>query len=194
MSFVLKLAQAAPKNTPMYTACTPNPSGQPTLVANGNVNMTLECGETTWVDPGAEAYDSACAPITVHYFNSGHDAYGPGPATCAEGLYYVQYVAWDAQGQTVNVVRSVTVDDTKPPTFSLKGPTHMVHQCGTQWVDPGWTAFDTCYGDVTPQVHWDGAPNGWVEGVYTVNYTLTDPGGNSATPLTRTVEVVNCPW
>jgi hypothetical protein len=29
---------------------------------------------------------------------------------------------------------------------------------------------------------------------YTVTYTLTDSGGNSATPVTRTVDVVNCPW
>ncbi len=175
-------------------SCTPDPSGQPTLVANGDLNMTLECGETTWVDPGAQAYDASCAPITVHSYNSGHDAYGPGPATCAEGLYYVQYIAWDAQGQTVSAIRNVTVNDTKPPMLTLKGPTHMVHQCGTQWVDPGWSAFDTCYGDITPEVHWDGAPNGWVEGVYNVTYTLTDSGGNSAPPLTRTVEVVNCPW
>lgn len=175
-------------------ACTPNASGDPTLLPHGDLNMNLECGEVTWVDPGAEAFDSTCAPITVHYYNSGHDAYGPGPATCAEGLYYVQYIAWDAMGKTVSAIRNVTVNDTKPPTLALKGPTHMIHQCGSQWVDPGWTAFDTCYGDITPEVHWTGFPNGWVEGVYTVTYTLTDSGGNSAAPLTRTVEVVNCPW
>ena len=174
------------------SACTPG-SG-PTLVANGSLDMTLECGETTWVDPGAQAYNADCSPLEVHYYNSGHDAYGPGPATCAEGTYSVQYIAWDAAGQTVSAIRSVTVNDTKPPRFALKGPTHMVHPCGSQWVDPGWTAFDTCYGDVAPEVHWTGFPNGWVEGVYTVNYTLTDSGGNSAAPLTRTVEVVNCPW
>ncbi len=176
------------------TACTPNPGGMPTVVANGSLDMQLECGESTWTDPGAEAFDATCAPITVHYYNSGHDAYGPGPATCVEGLYYVQYVTWDAQGQAANVVRSVTVNDTKAPQLALKGPAHMIHQCGTQWKEPGYTAWDTCYGDITPEVHWDGAPNGWVAGVYTVNYTLTDSGGNSAAPLTRTVEVVNCPW
>ncbi|MDY7230969.1 DUF5011 domain-containing protein [Hyalangium rubrum] len=175
------------------SACTPG-SGGPTLVVNGDLNMTLECGETTWTDPDAQAYDADCSSIPVHHYNSGHDAYGPGPATCAEGLYHVQYIAWNAMGQTVSAVRAVTVNDTKPPRFALKGPTHMVHQCGSQWAEPGWTAFDTCYGDITPEVQWTGFPNGWVEGVYTVNYTLTDSGGNSAPSLTRTVEVVNCPW
>lgn len=174
-------------------ACTPG-SSQPTLEVNGALDMTLECGATVWTDPGAQAYDTDCSPIEVHYYNSGHDAYGPGPATCAEGLYYVQYIAWNQMGQTVSAIRNVTVNDTLPPSFSLLGPTHMVHQCGSQWVDPGWTAFDQCYGDITPEVQWTGFPNGWVEGVYTVTYTLTDSGGNSAQPLTRTVEVVNCPW
>lgn len=175
-------------------ASTCTPGSEPTLVANGNLDLALECGETTWTDPGAQAYDADCSPLEVHSYNSGHDAYGPGPATCAEGLYYVQYLAWNQAGQTVGAIRNVTVNDTQPPSFALKGPTHMVHQCGTQWVDPGWTAFDTCYGDITPEVHWTGFPNGWVEGVYTVTYSLTDSGGNSAPDLTRTVEVVNCPW
>lgn len=39
-----------------------------------------------------------------------------------------------------------------------------------------------------------GYVNGWVAGTYTVVYTLTDSGGNSAPTLTRTVQVVNCPW
>lgn len=176
----------------LSAACTPGTG--PTLVPTGSLDMTLECGETTWTDPGAQAFNADCSPLEVHYYNSGHDAYGPGPATCAEGLYRVQYIAWDAQGRTVSAIREVTVNDSKPPQFALKGPTHMVHQCGSQWVEPGWTAFDTCYGDIAPEVHWTGFPNGWVEGVYTVQYTLTDSGGNSAPALTRTVEVVNCPW
>jgi hypothetical protein len=39
-----------------------------------------------------------------------------------------------------------------------------------------------------------GEVNGWAVGVYTVRYDVTDGGGNKAVPVTRTVEVVNCPW
>jgi hypothetical protein len=39
-----------------------------------------------------------------------------------------------------------------------------------------------------------GEVNGWAAGTYTVTYSLTDSGGNSATPVTRTVQVANCPW
>jgi hypothetical protein len=39
-----------------------------------------------------------------------------------------------------------------------------------------------------------GDVNGWVAGTYTVVYSVADGGGNSAPPVTRTVQVSNCPW
>jgi hypothetical protein len=55
-------------------------------------------------------------------------------------------------------------------------------------------ARDACYGDVSPTVQRSGYVNGWVPGTYTVVYSVTDSGGNSAPPVTRTVQVSNCPW
>ncbi|ADO70937.1 DUF5011 domain-containing protein [Stigmatella aurantiaca] len=165
-----------------------------TMSVRGTQDMVLECGQDHWADPGAQAWDVSCNALEVHVFNSGPDGYGPGPNPCAEGTYSVQYVAWDAKGRTTSTVRSVRVEDTTPPAFRLKGPGHMTHTCGSQWVDPGWEAIDACYGNITPEVHWTGFPNGWVEGSYTVVYTLTDSGGNKAPTLTRTVDVVDCPW
>jgi hypothetical protein len=184
--------------------CSVDP-GVPVLELNGPSELTLECGVDTWTDPGAEAWD-ACGPLLVHKYNSGDDDgdgvpgaedpddYGPGPDTSAEGTYQVQYVAWNAPGRTASAVRSVTVNDSLPPTLSLKGPQTMIHPCGSAWVDPGVTATDACYGDVSATVRRAGEVNGWVEGTYTVVYELTDSGGNSAPSLTRIVEVVGCPW
>lgn len=70
----------------------------------------------------------------------------------------------------------------------------MTHTCGSQWVDPGVDAMDVCYGNLGYTVWHTGEVNGWAEGTYTVIYSLTDSGGNSATSVTRTVQVVNCPW
>jgi hypothetical protein len=173
-------------------AC-PMDAGTPTLVVNGALDMTLECGVDTWVDPGASAAD-ACGPVQVHTYNSGNDASGPGPNTCAEGTYSVQYVAWNSLGNTVSAVRSVHVDDRTPPTLTLKGPALMTQPCGSQWMDPGVESLDACYGDLSSQVSWTGDVNSWVEGTYTRTYTVTDSGGNSAPPVSRTVEVVDCPW
>jgi hypothetical protein len=79
-------------------------------------------------------------------------------------------------------------------TLSLQGGAHLVHTCGTEWVDPGVEAQDVCYGDLAEQVVRTGWVNSWSEGLYTVTYSLTDTGGNSSASVTRTVDVINCPW
>jgi hypothetical protein len=168
--------------------------GNPTLVLNGAAPLTVECGSGAYSDPGAQAFDACGNPIEVHAYNTGADSSGPGPNLRYEGTYSVSYAAWDAMGHTVNASRQVIVDDRTAPTLTLKGAARMTHTCGSQWVDPGVDAVDLCYGNVAPQVQRSGTVNGWAVGTYTVTYSLTDAGGNSATPVTRTVDVVNCPW
>jgi hypothetical protein len=167
--------------------------GVPTLELDGGRELTLECGVDPWLDPGARAVD-ACGPLEVHTYNSGHDAYGPGPNSRAEGTYPVQYIAWTSAGHTVDAVRSVRVADRTPPTLKLLGAVRMTHTCGTGWVDPGVEAWDACYGNVAPTVVTRGYVNGWAPGVYTVRYEVRDSAGNAAPPVSRTVEVVDCPW
>jgi hypothetical protein len=178
--------------------------GLPTLELHGTREMTLECGVDPWVDPGAQAWD-ACGSLDLHTYNSGDDDgdgvpgaqdpddYGPGPNTAAEGTYSVQYIARTAAGNTVSAIRSVQVDDRRPPALRLKGGARLTHTCGTGWVDPGVEALDACYGNLAPQVKVAGSVNGWAEGSYTLTYALTDPRGNAAVPVTRTVDVINCP-
>ncbi|MBN1205139.1 MAG: DUF5011 domain-containing protein [Myxococcaceae bacterium] len=169
-------------------------AGAPSLVLNGDSQMTLECGLDVYIDLGAVATDGCGAPLEVHRYNSGQDPYGPGPDTSAEGTYSVQYLAWDARGLTVGAIRTVHVEDRTPALLTLRGASHMVHTCGSAWVEPGVEAMDACYGDVSPTVSRTGEVNGWVEGLYTLRYAVTDSGGNSSVPLTRTVEVIDCPW
>ncbi|MBN1206708.1 MAG: DUF5011 domain-containing protein [Myxococcaceae bacterium] len=169
-------------------------SFSPTLVLNGDSVMTLECGVETWVDPGAVATDSCSGELEVHRYNSGQDPYGPGPNTTAEGRYSVQYIAWDEAGHTQSAVRVVWVKDRRAPTLVLEGPPRLTHPCGSAWVDPGVKAKDECYTHVASSVIRKGWVNGWREGTYTVRYELRDGAGNQAAPVTRTVEVVDCPW
>ncbi len=168
--------------------------GPATLTLLGDSQMTLECGVDTWVDPGATAANGCGQPLEVHRYNSGSDPYGPGPDTSVEGTYFVQYLAWDATGYMEGALRTVHVDDRMAPTLTLQGPAHMTHTCGTGFVDPGVTATDACYGDLSSSVVATGYVNGWVPGTYTVRYEVRDSGGNMAPLVTRTVEVVNCPW
>jgi N-acetylneuraminic acid mutarotase len=161
--------------------------------------MTLECGASTWTDPGASAADGA-GPVVVHKYNTGDDngdgipdVPASGPNMSSPDSYTMEYIAWNAAGQ-VNVIRTVHVEDTTAPVFALRGYAHSTHVCNSAWVDPGVDASDACDGDKTYSVVKTGYVNGWAEGTYTLTYALTDNAGNSAPLLTRTVEVINCPW
>jgi hypothetical protein len=185
-------------------SCSESPEA-PTLTLLGSSEMTLECGVDTWVDPGARA-EHACGLMEVLKYNSGDDDgdgvpgaqdpddHGPGPNAAAEGTYSVQYAARTPQGGTVSALRTVHVDDRIAPVLKLKGAAQQTHTCGTGWVDPGVEASDACYGNLAADVKVSGYVNGWSAGSYTLTYTLTDSGNNAAAPVTRTVDVVNCPW
>lgn len=167
----------------------------PRLVVNGSTDLLLECrAGATYSDAGAQAFDGCGNAIPVHAFNTGTDSSGPGPNPGIEGTYSVSYVAWDAAGRTVSAIRTVTVNDSAAPMLALRGAARVTHTCGSQWVDPGVDAADACYGNVAPQVQRFGEVNGWAAGSYTVTYSLTDSDGNGAASVSRTVEVVNCPW
>jgi hypothetical protein len=175
---------------PQSDQCVP---GAPVLVVNGGPELVLECQPgAAYSDPGATATDG-CNPVEVHAYNTGADSSGPGPNLRYEGNYTISYAAWNGAG-SANASRTVIVDDQTAPVLSLRGPAHMVHTCNTFWVDPGADAVDGCYGNVTPSVWRAGDVNAWAEGTYMVSYNVTDSGGNSAVPVTRTVEVVDCPW
>ncbi|MDC0713220.1 DUF5011 domain-containing protein [Stigmatella sp. ncwal1] len=169
-------------------------SEAPSIVIGGGAELTLECGSGVYSDPGAQAFDACGHALPVHAYNTGSDSSGPGPNLSAEGTYYVSYTAQDANGSMSTAVRKVIVDDRTAPTLTLQGASQMTHTCGSQWVDPGVQATDACYGNLTAQVWRDGYVNGWAVGTYTVTYSLKDSGGNSAPSVTRTVNVVNCPW
>jgi hypothetical protein len=169
-------------------------AGAPSIELIGSAALTLECGPGAYSDLGAQAFDACGRSLPVRAYNTGADSSGPGPNLRNEGAYQVSYTAQDAGGLFSSAVRTVTVDDRTPPTLTLNGAAQMTHTCGSQWVDPGVQATDACYGNLTAQVWRSGTVNGWAVGTYTVTYSLTDSGGNSAAPLTRTVNVVNCPW
>jgi hypothetical protein len=174
---------------PQPDECVP---GAPVLVVNGGPELVLECQPgATYSDPGATATDGCGNPVQVHAYNTGADSSGPGPNLRYEGSYTVSYAAWNSAGEA-NASRTVLVDDRTAPVVTLRGPAHMVHTCNTFWNDPGADAVDGCYSNLMP---WRaGEVNAWAEGTYTVSYNVTDGGGNSAVPVTRTVEVVDCPW
>ncbi len=159
----------------------------PVVTINGQANMTLECGVDTYTELGATAYDDCQGDMTSQLHT-----YGNGANAAAVGTYSIQYGVWDASGNTTMALRSVKVVDSLPPTLSLVGPATVQHECASgSYVDPGATAHDACYGDLTANISTTGSVNAWGRGSYTLTYNVQDSTLLKATPLTRTVQVVD---
>jgi uncharacterized repeat protein (TIGR01451 family) len=151
----------------------------PTITLNGDDQITIECG-TAFTDPGATA--AVCGgsvPVTV---SGTVDIHTP-------GTYTITYTA-TANSQTSTASRTVTVSpDNSAPTIQVLGANPMTVECHTSFTDPGATAHDACAGDFAATASGTVNPN--VVGVYVITYNATDPSGFSATPVTRTVNVVD---
>ena len=150
----------------------------PTLVLNGDDQVTLECG-SAYTDPGATA--SVCGssvPVTVT------GAANPN----MPGVYTVTYSA-SANGFTTVATRIVTVQDTQAPVITLNGANPMQVGFGTVFTDPGATASDGCAGDLTASIIVTGSVDTNTVGFYALTYSVSDPSGHSDTKV-RTVEVL----
>ena len=150
----------------------------PTLVLNGDDQITLECGNA-FTDPGATA--TVCgSPVTVTTTGTVNPN--------APGIYTITYSA-TANGFTTEATRVVTVEDTVAPVITLNGSNPMQVGFGTTFVDPGATASDGCAGDLTSSIVVTGSVDTNTVGFYALTYTVSDPTGHSDTEV-RTVEVL----
>jgi choice-of-anchor A domain-containing protein len=109
----------------------------------------------------------------------------------AVSAFTIQYTATDPSGNTAtaSVTRSVTMVDTLAPTLVLNGPVTQALECGTQYLDPGATATDQCFGNISQRVARTGALDLNVSGSYPLTYSVTDPAGHGAPPVRRTVNI-----
>jgi len=98
---VVRSVHVTDTTAPVVTVVGPNPA-------------TVEC-TTPFIDPGATAADSCSGSVPV--VSSGAVNSG------APGSYTVGYSAADPSGNTGRASRTVTVNDTIPPTISVVGPT-----------------------------------------------------------------------
>jgi hypothetical protein len=151
----------------------------PTIALVGASSITVEC-HTSFTDPGVTTTDN-CLPKNVTVTTTGTvDVNTP-------NVYTLTYTATDVGGNQAAVQRTVIVNDTIKPVITLNGPNPQYVECHTSYPELGATANDSCAGSfaATPS----GSVNANVVGTYTITYDATDPSGNAATPVTRTVIV-----
>jgi hypothetical protein len=79
--------------------------------------------------------------------------------------------------------------DAVPPVLTLVGAASVDVPANSNYVDSGATAEDNIDGDISVSVVMTSNVNTAIVGSYTVTYNVTDFAGNSATSITRTVNV-----
>jgi N-acetylneuraminic acid mutarotase len=154
----------------------------PVVTLNGPDPMTVEC-HTSFTDPGAMASDACAGSLPVSTSGSVY--------ANAVGAYTLTYSATDPAGLTAIRTRTANVVDTAPPTITLAGSSSMTVECHASFTDPGANASDACAGDLSSRITVAGGVNVNAPGTYTLTYSLSDPAGNVAAPMTRTVNVAD---
>jgi hypothetical protein len=143
--------------------------------------MTVEC-HNAFSDPGATASDACAGDLTSSVSVSGS------VNSDVVGTYTLTYTVSDGS-HSASANRTVNVVDTISPVIVLNGANPMTVECHTSFVDPGATAIDSCSGSFPASA--SGTVDVNVPGTYIITYNATDPSGNPAPPMTRTVNVVD---
>gem|GEM_PF-6275692 len=105
-----------------------------------------------------------------------------------DGVYTVQIVYADAGGVATDTAQTITVDNTSP-IIALIGSNPVDLTVGDTYVDAGATSSDNIDGDITASIVTVNPVDTALIGAYTVTYDVSDLAGNSATQVSRVVNV-----
>lgn len=98
------------------------------------------------------------------------------------------YTVADSSGNIATAFRELNFDDPVAPEILLNGSQEETLCLGWPYEEPGYSALDNLDGDITDKVLVEGTVDVYVEGSYTITYTVTDTYGNTGTAV-RTVTV-----
>lgn len=145
----------------------------PALTLTGPPTISVECGDD-FAEPGASANDDCEGDLTGSIEISG------AVDTQQTGSYTIQYTVTDNAGNESTRSRTVQVVDNMAPSLSLVGAETLTLACGDTFTESGFTASDTCDGDLSSVVETLGAVDTTTPGEYVLTYRVSDGAGNSA--------------
>lgn len=162
----------------------------PVLQLVGSDSMTVE-GATVFRDPGYTISDNV---DTIGQLDPLVTVTGRvNTSLPANTKVIIVYAARDTHSNVArSLTRLVTIVDTTVPVIRLNGNPTVEVEAATVYNDAGATATDTLDGTVAVQV--SNPVNLFptsTPALFSVVYTATDAASNAATPLTRTVRVVD---
>ncbi|MFA7692289.1 MAG: immunoglobulin-like domain-containing protein [Candidatus Hydrogenedentales bacterium] len=154
----------------------------PEIELMGAEALTLECGDP-YEEAGVDAFDACDGDLSQDVIAmSSVDVGQTGPQT-------ILYTVEDSMGNSAQIERVVTVEDTTAPIITLLGNNPEVLIDGADYVEAGASAWDACEGDLSAFINLDGdVANTNALAVYEVTYSLSDSFGNAA-EATRSVIV-----
>ena len=157
----------------------------PVITLLGSTPVT-HAQQAVYTDAGATASDNLDGDITA-------DIVTVNPVDVdVVGSYTITYDVDDAAGNSAaQVTRTVNVTDQEAPTITLVGSATVTHAHGSTYTDAGATASDFNDGGVTADIVVSGTVNTSALGSYTILYDVDDAAGNSATQVSRTVNVTD---
>lgn len=143
----------------------------PALVLLGETKITVGKREL-FEEPGFTAIDQCDGDLTANVTVS--------EMMETEDTLRLTYTVTDGAGNTAQVVRTVYIRDTVPPTLQLKGYSTVYVALGGDYREPGYKAEDDTDGDLSERVQCSGSVNTDKAGTYTLEYTVSDKAGNTA--------------
>lgn len=164
----------------------------PVITLLGDNPMTLACG-TTYVEPGYVATDPEDGDLTDEVVvNSSELVTDPVSGYIVPGTYHIGYSVTDhdlSNPMSTTATRTLEVVDMDYPTVTLTGAEQLPWQLGKPFVDPGYSAEDPCWGDVTILTEVAGVVDVDTPGVYVLTYTPKDYSGLYGESVQREVYV-----
>ena len=157
------------------------------LVLFGSKEIVLEEGDT-YIEPGYYAITNTkeVKKNEVLVTPSNIDINSP-------GIYYINYEIEGIKEQRKIIVKekeetNISKQEEGKTTFNLKGESMLVLNLGDAYIEAGYEAYDTRFGDITSSVKVNGIVNTNKAGTYTITYELDLENGNKYTK-TRTIIV-----
>jgi len=147
---------------------------KPEIALLGEETVSLPVGEE-YQESGCTASDNYNGDLTESVSITGT----LDPAV--PGSYVLTYSVSDESGNKAQTTRTVIYVDVTAPVITLTGDAEMELDNGAVYEEPGFSATDDCDGDVTELVAVEGTVDTGTPGTYTLTYTVTDAGGNTAT-------------
>lgn len=96
-------------------------------------------------------------------------------------MYDMHWYATDANGRYVGVPYEIYEYDYEAPNLYLHGDSEITLEVGTEFVEPGYSAYDTEDGNLSDSVVISGNMDSSKAGEYILVYTVNDKTGNSTT-------------